>query len=136
MYLYFYYVYWTENYVKQSFCLYKIARQMFLFNIIINSKGSCHSTLRRKKLESHPFQRDVHRLYFSLSGIQLSIKSLCPSIHWRTALVSVPRVSSMPRIRELISLSERWIFPKRAAANGCSLLNPFLAIEWICSASP
>jgi hypothetical protein len=26
----------------------------------------------------------------------------------------------MARIRELISLSERWMFPKRAAANGCS----------------
>lgn len=135
---FFCYIYQTDNYEKWYFYLHKalISKNIFFLNTAVDAEGNCHPAFQRRGLKEHPFQRDVHRLYFSLSGIQLSIKSLCLSIHCRTALVSVSRVSSMARIKELISVSDRWMFPKRAATNGCSLLNPFLAMEWICSASP
>lgn len=74
MYLYFYYVYWTENYVKQSFCLYKIARQMFLFNIIINSKGSLSFHIAKKRNLKVNLNLSKCLLLSQLLGVYLGVE--------------------------------------------------------------
>ena len=74
MYLYFYYVHWTQNYVKQSFYLYKATGQMFFFNIIINSKGSLSFRIAKKRNLKVNLNLSKCLLLSQLLGVYLGVE--------------------------------------------------------------